>query len=107
MEYVRLDVAKEAVNKQRIIQFSMEKEIKIIDRVQDFFVHQRIMSAGEFVSDWILCIVLRGCWYDNVILDVHASTENESGDLRDSFREELEQVFVQFSTLWETEVGYN
>jgi len=100
-------VAKEAVNKQRIIQFSMEKEIKIIDRVQDFFVHQRIMSAGEFVSDWILCIVLRGCWYDNVILDVHASTENESVDLRDSFREELEQVFVQFSTLWETEVGYN
>jgi len=82
-------VAKEAVNKQRIIHFSMKREMKIIDGVQDFFVHQRIMSAAEFVSDGILCIVLRGCWYDNVILDVHASTENESDDSRDSFCEEL------------------
>jgi hypothetical protein len=55
------------------------------------------MSAAEFISDWILCIVLRGCWYDNVILDVHATTENESS--RDGFCEELEQVFVHFSTL--------
>lgn len=92
-------MAKESVNKQRIIHFSMEREMKIIDRVQDFFVHQRIMSAAEFVSDWILYIVLRGCWYDNVILDVRASTENESGDSRDGFHEELEQVFIQFSTL--------
>jgi hypothetical protein len=64
-------VAKEAVNKQRIIKFFYGKEMKIFSRVQDFFVHQRILSAAEFVSDWILHIVLRGCWYDNVILDVH------------------------------------
>ena len=50
--------------------------------------------------------MLKGCWHDNVILNVHASTENESGDSKDGFREELEQVFVHFPTLWETERGY-
>jgi hypothetical protein len=99
LEYVRLDVAKEAVNKQRIIHFSMVREMKIIDGVRNFFVHQRIMSTAELVSDWILCIVLRGCWYDNVILDVHASSENESDDSRDGFCEELEEVFIHSSTL--------
>jgi len=43
--------------------------------------------------------MLKGCWHDNVILNVHASTENESGDSKDGFREELEQVFVHFPTL--------
>jgi hypothetical protein len=65
------------------------------------------VSAAEFISDWVLCIVLRGCWYDNIILDVHASTENESDGSRDGFCKESEQVFVHFSTVWETDVGYN
>jgi hypothetical protein len=65
------------------------------------------MSATEFVSDWILCIVLSGCWYDNVILGVYASTENESDDSKDGFCEELEQVFIHFSSSWDTEVGCN
>jgi hypothetical protein len=77
----------------------MEREMNIIDGVQDFFVHKRIMSAAEFISDWLLCIVLRGCLYDNVILDVRASTENECDGSRDGFYEELETVFIHFSTL--------
>lgn len=50
---------------------------------------------------------MRGCWYDNVILDVHASTENERDDSWDGFCEELEQVFVHFTTLLYTRMGYN
>lgn len=46
-------MVKKAVNKQRIIHFSMEREVKIIDGVQEFLIHQRIMSAAEFVGDWI------------------------------------------------------
>jgi len=33
--------------------FFYEREMKIIDGVQEFFIHQRIMSAVEFVGDWI------------------------------------------------------
>jgi len=73
--------------------------MKITDGVQEFFIHQRIMSAAEFAGDWILCIVRRGCLLDNVILNVYAPPENESGDSKDGFCEELEQVFIHFSTL--------
>jgi hypothetical protein len=44
-------VTKKVLNKQRIIHFSMEREMKITDWVQNFCVHQRIMWAAEFVSD--------------------------------------------------------
>jgi hypothetical protein len=57
-----------------------------------FFVHQRIMSAGkraEFVCDRMLYRVLRGRWCNNA-LNVHAPSEENSDDLKDSFSEELE-----------------
>jgi hypothetical protein len=46
-----------------IIIFYMGKETKIINKEQDFFVHQRIILAVkrvEFVSDGMSYIVLRG-----------------------------------------------
>ena len=43
-----------------------------------FFVHHRIVPAVkrvEFVSDRMLYIVLRGCWCNIIVLNVHAPSE--------------------------------
>ena len=53
----------------------------------EFFVHHRIESAVkrvEFVSDRVSYIVLRGCWC-NVVLNLHAPSEEKSDDSKDSF----------------------
>ena len=63
------------------------------------FVHHRIVSAVkrvEFVSDRVSCIVLRGHWCNIIVLNVHGQSEEKSDDLKDSFYEELEQVFYHF-----------
>jgi hypothetical protein len=68
--------------------FSMEKEIKIINWEQDFFVHHRIISEVkrvEFVSDRLSYIVMRGRWCNIIFLNVHATSEEESDDSKDSF----------------------
>jgi hypothetical protein len=64
-----------------------------------FFVHKRIMSAVkrvEFVSDKMSYIKLRGRWCHIIVLNVHAPTEDKTGDVKDSFYEELEHVFDKF-----------
>ena len=64
-----------------------------------FFVHHRIVSAVkrvEFISDRVSYIVLRGRWFNIVVLNVHASSEDKSSDSKDSFYEELEQVLDHF-----------
>jgi hypothetical protein len=64
-----------------------------------FFVHHRIISAVktvEFISDRVSYIVLRGRWCNFIVLNVHAPSEDKSDDLKDSFHEELEQVFDHF-----------
>ena len=38
-------------------------------------------------------IILRGHWCNIIVLNVHALSEEKSDDSRDSFYEELEQVF--------------
>ena len=61
-------------------------------------MHYRIVSAVkrvEFVSDRMLYVVLRGPWYIIVFI-VHAPSEEKSDDSKDSFYEELEQVFDHF-----------
>ena len=61
-----------------------------------FFVHQRIASAVkrvEFVSDRVSYIVLRARWCNIIVLNVHAPSEEKSDESKDSFYEELEQVF--------------
>jgi len=43
-----------------------------------FFVHHRTVSAVtrvEFVSDKVSYIVLRGCWCNIIVLNVHAPSE--------------------------------
>ena len=61
-----------------------------------FFVHQRIASAVkrvEFVSDRMSYIFLRGRWCNIIVVNVHAPSEEKSDSSKDSFYEELEQVF--------------
>jgi exonuclease III len=64
-----------------------------------FFVHQTIISADKrvgFVSDRMSYIILRGCWCHISVLNVHAPTEDETDDVKDSFYEELERMFDKF-----------
>jgi exonuclease III len=64
-----------------------------------FFVHNRIISAVirvEFASDRMSYIILKGRWCDMIVLNVHAPTEDKDDDVKDSFYEELEQVFDQY-----------
>ena len=78
----------------------MEKETKIINWEQDFFVHHRIISAfkgGDFVSDRMSYIGLGGRWCNIVVLNMHAPREQKSDDSKDGFYEALEEVFDHFS----------
>jgi len=64
-----------------------------------FFVHRTTVSAVkrvEFVSDRLSYIVLRGRWHNIIVVNVHATSEEKSGESKGSFYEELEQVFDQF-----------
>ena len=63
------------------------------------FVYHRILSAVktvEFIRDRMSYIVLRGRWCDIIFLKVHAPNEGKSDCSKDSFYEELEQVFYHF-----------
>jgi exonuclease III len=42
-------------------------------------------------------MTLRGRWCDIIVLNVHAPAEDKRDDTKDSFYEELERVFNQFS----------
>jgi hypothetical protein len=64
-----------------------------------FFVHKRIISAVkrvEFVNDRMSYMILRGCWFHIIVLNVHAPTEDKTDDVKDSFYEELESIFDKF-----------
>jgi hypothetical protein len=63
------------------------------------FVLKRIISAVkrvEFVSDRMSYITLRGRWCHIFVLNVHAPTEDETDDVKDSFYKELERMFEKF-----------
>jgi hypothetical protein len=64
-----------------------------------FFVHKTIISAVrrvEIVSDRMSYIILTGCWYNIIVLNVHAPCEDKCDDVKDSFYEELAHVSDQF-----------
>ena len=79
--------------------FSIEKEEKIVDWEQVFFVHHRIVSAVkrvQLVSDRMSCMVLRGCWFNIIVLNVQAPSNEKSHDSKDSSYDEFEQVSNHF-----------
>jgi hypothetical protein len=41
-------------------------------------------------------ITLKGRWCDIIVLNAHAPAEDKDDVIKDSFCEELEQVFIQF-----------
>jgi hypothetical protein len=50
-----------------------------------FLVHKRIISAVrrvEFISDRMLYIILRGCWCNIIVLNLHAPREDKGDDVR-------------------------
>jgi hypothetical protein len=59
----------------------MEKETKIIDWIGNrIFAHHRIVSAVntvQSISDRMLYRVLRGCWCNIIVLNVHAPSEDK------------------------------
>ena len=66
--------------------------------VTGFFVHHRIESAVrvEFVSDRLSYIVLRGCWCNIIVLNVHAPSEDNSDDSKDSFSRNWSRFLIIF-----------
>jgi exonuclease III len=61
-----------------------------------FSVHRQIISVvkrEEFLSDRMSYLILRSYWYDIIVLNVHAPTEDKCDDTRDSFYEELDHAF--------------
>jgi hypothetical protein len=67
-----------------------------MNKVQVFFIHKKIISAVkcvEFVNDRMPYIILRGCWCDIIIWNVHAPTEDRIDDMKDSFFKEPERLF--------------
>jgi len=53
-----------------------------------FFVHRRIVLAVkriEFVSNRLSYIVLRGCWHNIIVVNVHAPSDEKSDKSKDSF----------------------
>jgi hypothetical protein len=62
-----------------------------------FFIHKRISAVKwvEFVSDRMSYIILRGGWCD-IVLNVHAPTEDKTDDMKGKFYNELEHVFDKF-----------
>jgi len=46
----------------------------------------------DFVSDRVSYIVVRGRWCNNIVVNVHAPSEEKRYDSKDSFYELLEQI---------------
>jgi hypothetical protein len=55
-----------------------------------------VVRRVEFISDRMLYIILRGCWCNIIVLNVHVSCEDKRDNVRDCFCEDLGRVFVQF-----------
>jgi hypothetical protein len=63
-----------------------------------FFVHNRIISAiirVEFVSDRTSYIIVKDRWRD-IIINVHAPTEDKDDVIKDISYKEIEKVLDQF-----------
>ena len=76
--------------------FIYGKENEINQLGTGFFVHHRIASAVmrvEFVNNSVSYIVLRGCQFNIIDLNMHVPCEDKSDDSKDNFYQELKQVF--------------
>jgi len=71
--------------------------MKIVNWEEDFLYYSvPVIKTVKSVSDRMSYTVLRVHWC-NIVLNVHAASEEKSDDSKDGFYEELEQVFLSFS----------
>jgi hypothetical protein len=64
---------------------------------KDFFLHKRrisVVKRVEFRSDRMSYIILRSRWCHIIVLNVYIPREGKTDDVKDSFYEEFERVFV-------------
>jgi hypothetical protein len=97
--YKRLGATRGALLDQRLILVfvSMAKETKTTKWKQVFFIRHRIISTVDFISERMSYKVLRGCWCNSIVFNVHAPVEENSEDSKGSVYEKLKQVFNYFS----------
>jgi hypothetical protein len=62
--------------------------------VQNIFISA--VRRVEFVSHRMSYIILRGRWCSIIVVNVLASYEDKSGDVKENFYEELGRVFDRF-----------
>ena len=75
--------------------FFYRKGNKTINWGQEFLYTTALYQQLSLLA--IGChIILRGCWCNIIVRNVRALSEEKSGDSRDSFYGELEQVFEHF-----------
>jgi hypothetical protein len=77
----------------------MERGIRTMNSVQVFsYIRESAVKRVEFVSDRMsyLYIILRDHWSDNIVLNVHAPTEDKIDDSEATFYEEQKHVFDKF-----------
>jgi hypothetical protein len=63
-----------------------------------------MMMMTFFYNSWAMSLFLRisisysvlGWWYDIIVLNIHAPTENKTDDVKDSFHGESQCVFNKF-----------
>jgi hypothetical protein len=64
-----------------------------------FFVHHRKVSTiktVEFVSDRMSCLVLKGHWFNIIVLNWHARTEEKNEDSKHSFMRNSSRISITF-----------
>jgi hypothetical protein len=54
-----------------------------------------VVNRVEFISDRISYLIRRDPLCDDIVLNVHAPTEDKCDDIKGSFYEEVERVFYQ------------
>jgi hypothetical protein len=72
-----------APNQQGNMHFFYGKDNENRELGTCFFVHKRIVSALELVSDRMSYIILRGCWCNIIVLNFHAPAEDKIDSVKD------------------------
>jgi hypothetical protein len=55
------------------------------------------LMGVQFFTNGMSYITLKGRWFNVIVLNVHAPTEDKSDDTKDKFYLELESVLYQFT----------
>jgi hypothetical protein len=68
-----------ALNQQAVMHFSLEMGMRIRNLGQDFSYISRVQRKGVFSES--MTLLLRGCWCNTSIFNVHTLEEDNNGQL--------------------------